>query len=95
MTDQDAIFQHLQHLTNQELLILGSNLGLYYPYMQNTTRLNEMVSHWLNGEDNVLDVSGLPSWASLAKSLRKSRLHDLADAIENAHSDSVSQQGEF
>ena len=44
-------------------------------------RSDDIVSSWLNADDNVTKVSGAPSWASLAKALEACDHTGLASRI--------------
>ena len=80
--DHFAVMGHLRDLGNEQLLEVGGALGLRYARMKRMTSLmSEMVAAWLNGEDDVLTISGPPSWASLIKALHDVGLNGVALAI--------------
>ena len=47
--------------------------------------LSDMVSSWLNRADNVIGVSGPPSWNSLIKALRHIEFNGIAHDIEKGN----------
>ena len=70
MDDHYAVTKELSYLDNQELIRLGTALGLLYPHLKRMMNLpGDMVDSWLRKDDNVLNKSGPPTWASLAKAL--------------------------
>ena len=76
------ITKHLGDLSNDELIKVGEALGLDYPHLRRMNPLlGEMVAAWLNREDNVLSVSGNPTWASLIKALQDINQPGVAETI--------------
>ena len=80
-----VVTRYLRDLGNAELMELGGALGLRYPHLQQMTSLkNQIVAAWLNKEDNVVTVSGPPSWANLARALRNIDQNGIANTIETS-----------
>ena len=83
MSDHRAVTKHLEDLGHEELIVLGTELGLKYPRLRRMTSLmGELVAAWLNGQDDVLKASGPPSWASLIKALGNIGQHGIAQRID-------------
>lgn len=75
--------RYLRDLGSDELMDLGGALGLRYPNLKRMTPLiSEMVAAWLKREDNVIAVSGPPSWANLTQALRDIGQNGIANTIE-------------
>ena len=84
MADHKAVSQCLDDLTNEDLIVLGTELGLKYPRLKRMRfLLGDMVAAWLNREDYVLASSGPPSWASLMAALRNIGMIGIATAIQS------------
>ena len=83
MKDHFPVTKCLEDFSNDELMSLGTALGLRYTKVRNMRcpLLGEMVAAWLNGEDEVLSVTGAPSWDSLSKALKKINQPGIADKI--------------
>ena len=72
----------LKDLNNEQLIRLGTALGLRYPHLQRMDSLPEdLVSAWLNMEDEVMDTSGIPTWSSLIKALEDTDQKGVASHI--------------
>ena len=83
MVDHNTVSRLLDNLTSEDLIVLGTELGLKYPHLKRmTSLLGDMVAAWLNGEDNVLTCSGPPSRASLSAALRSIGKAGIATIIE-------------
>ena len=68
--DHFKVSKVLKALDNEQLIRLGTALGLEYPHLKRMQTLPEdMVAAWLNMEDEVMDTSGIPTWSSLIKAL--------------------------
>ena len=68
--DYFEVCKSLKVLKNEELIELGTALGLDYTNLKRMKDLpGDMVHAWLNGMDYVLKKSGLPSWTSLVLAL--------------------------
>lgn len=71
MKDYSSVIRFLDDLTNEELIRLGTELGLLYSHLKRMNPvLDTMVADWLNTKDNILSTSGRPSWASLITALK-------------------------
>ena len=78
--DHFKVSQRLKHLTNEDLIKLGTALGLHYSNVKKMKDLpEEMVHAWLIGADNVFKTA---SWASLITALRKIDQKKIASAIQ-------------
>ena len=70
------VVQCLKTLNSADLMLLGGALGLYYtPTLDKIRTMSspfsgELVLAWLNQQDDVMKVSGKPTWESLIKALR-------------------------
>ena len=65
-----------------QLIRLGTALGLKYPHLQRMQILpDDMVAAWLNIEDEVMDISGIPTWSSLIKALEDTDQKGVASRI--------------
>lgn len=81
MDDHHAVCKHLFNLDNENLLLLGGELGLHYPHMKRMAYLmGDMVAAWLNCEDNVRKLCP-PSWDNLIRALENIKQHGLAQVI--------------
>ena len=68
--DLFEVTQYLGTLLPEDLIRLGLALGLQYNNLKMMNPLREdMVSAWLNQQDNVMKKSGKPTWKSLMKAL--------------------------
>ena len=82
MKDHFRVAKFLENLDKKDLKKLGGALGLSYPKLKNMDPLcEEMVAAWLNKEDDVIELSGEPSWESLKAALREIGQTGLADII--------------
>ena len=62
----------LKALSNDELIELGTALGLSFSNLKRMTMLlGDMIQAWLNGDDDITTRSGPPSWTSLATALER------------------------
>ena len=70
--DHFQVSSLLKALNNDEVITLGTALGLDFNKLKRMTSLpDDMVGAWLRGDDNVIETSGPPSWGSLATALDK------------------------
>ena len=70
--DHFQVSSLLKALNNDEVITLGTALGLDFNNLKRMTSLpDDMVGAWLRGDDNVIETSGPPSWESLATALDK------------------------
>ena len=80
ISDLFEVKKQLRNLGKQDIINLGLALGLLYPHLDiMDNKLNDMVSAWLNREDN---VKFPPSWAVLIQALRDISHTGIADDIE-------------
>ena len=85
------ISSHLSDLDNQQLVQVGLALGMNYAKLKRMRSLpGDMVAAWLRREDDVLDVSGVPTWKVLSESLKDVGQTGLAMKIRQKH-----KHGEF
>ena len=75
--DLVEVTKYLLELDHTDIHNLGLNLGLYYPRltkMETSRRFrDDVIAAWLQKEDQVLKM-GIPTWETLVKSLRHSRV---------------------
>ena len=72
----------LKPLSNDELIELGTALGLSYSNLKRMTMLlGDMIQAWLNGDDDVTTRSGFPSWTSLATALERTGHTTIASKV--------------
>ena len=70
--DHFDVKRSLNKLVPDQLTDLGGALGLSYPKMKRMAIiLDDVSAAWLNREDQVLEVSGEPTWSRLADALEK------------------------
>ena len=90
MKDHPTLCKFLSDINERGLIQLGGALGLHYPKLQRMKHLpEEMVAAWLRGEDQVLDVSGRPTWASLVKCLEEVGQTGIANTIKFWYVDKI------
>ena len=79
MKDHSKVVKYLKNLNRLDLKELSKALGLS---LRTTVPLvGELVRAWLNREDNVIELSGEPSWKSLESALREIGQEGLATTI--------------
>ena len=82
MKDHSKVVKYLKNLNRLDLKQLSKALGLSYPKLRTTVPLvEELVRAWLNREDNVIELSGEPSWKSLESALHEIGQEGLATTI--------------
>ena len=65
------VSHYLKDLDNERIIRVGLVLGMYYSSLKRMRSLpDDMVAAWLRREDNVLQVSGVPTWKVLSKALK-------------------------
>ena len=58
-------------LDNEQIVQLGLALGMNYAKLKRMRSLpGDMVAAWLRREDDVLEVSGVPTWKVLSEALK-------------------------
>ena len=63
---------YLQEIGTDKLIELGLTLGLSRMDLKRSHSkelVGDLVTNWIRRDNNVLDVSGAPTWRSLAKAL--------------------------
>ena len=76
----------LMDLDNQQIIQVGLALGMNYAKLQRMSSLpGDMVAAWLRGEDDVLQVSGVPTWKTLSEALKDVGQTGLAIKIQHGH----------
>ena len=77
--DHSKVTRFLTDLTNEQLVDLGAELGLWYPHLQRMKTLpGDMVAAWLQMEDNITQS---PSWNTLAAALEAIHQKGIASTI--------------
>ena len=75
--DLAEVTDYLLDLQHDDIYNLGLTLGLYYPRlnkMETSKRFrDDVIAAWLQKEDQVLKM-GIPTWETLVKALRHSRV---------------------
>ena len=73
-------------LDNRQIIQVGLALGMNYAKLQRMSSLpGDMVAAWLRGEDEVLQVSGVPTWKTLSEALKDVGQTGLAIKIQHGH----------
>lgn len=83
--DHSHITALLNSLKNEELFRVGIMLGLSYANLQgisDDTLLDGIIRAWLRKEDDVLGVSGDPTWENLSRTLRELGHTTIASGID-------------
>ena len=76
----------LDDLDNQQLVQVGLALGMNYAKLKRMRSLpGDMVAAWLRREDDVLGVSGVPTWRALSEALKDVGQTGLAVKIQQQH----------
>ena len=82
-----AVRQFLKILSNTQLREVGLELGLHWARLKMMTEdclLDEMLDSWLRKEDDVIEISGHPSWQSLVKALEEAGYAGVAAHIKES-----------
>ena len=80
------ISRYLMDLDNQQIVQLGLALGMNYAKLKQMRSLpGDMVAAWLRREDDVLGVSGVPTWKVLSEALKDVGQTGLATKIKQQH----------
>ena len=73
-------------LDDQQIIQVGLALGMSYAKLKRMRSLpGDMVAAWLRREDDVLEVSGVPTWKVLAEALKDNGQTGLAMKIQQKH----------
>ena len=76
----------LDDLDNQQLVQVGLALGMNYAKLKQMCSLpGDMVAAWLRREDDVLQVSGVPTWKALSEALKSVGQTGLSMKIQQKH----------
>lgn len=92
---QPKVYKRLRDLGNTELKQLGIALGLKYAHinrMAEEALCNRIIQAWLRKDDDVLKISGKPSWEGLTKALEDIGMKGIADDIRRAEKLKVSYE---
>ena len=82
----------LLDLDNQQIVQVGLALGMNYAKLKRMRSLpGDMVAAWLRREDDVLEVSGVPTWKVLSEVLKDTGQTGLAMKIQQKYLGSSSQ----
>ena len=86
MKDHYEISHCLNDLDNQQLVQIGLALGMNYAKLKKMRSLpGDMVAAWLRREDDVLQVSGIPTWKALSEALKDVGQTGLSMKIQQKH----------
>ena len=86
--DLSRICKYLRHLNQEDVVKVGTSLGLNYSKLRDLTAdkiPHEMVQWWLGKRDNVMEISGTPTLKSLVKALEENGFNGHAKSIEDAN----------
>ena len=82
----------LNDLDNQQIIQVGLALGMNYAKLRRMSSLpGDMVAAWLRREDDVLGVSGAPTWKTLSEALKDVGQNGLATKIQQQHQGQLGQ----
>ena len=86
MRDHYRVCSVLMDLDNQQIIQVGLALGMNYAKLRRMSSLpGDMVAAWLRREDDVLEVSGAPTWKTLSEALKDVGQTGLALKIQQHH----------
>ena len=86
MRNHYEISHNLMDLDNQQIVQVGLALGMNYAKLKRMRSLpGDMVAAWLRREDDVLEVSGLPTWKVLSEALKDTGQTGLAMKIHQKY----------
>ena len=87
------ISSYLLDLDDQQIVQVGLALGMNYAKLKRMRSLpGDMVAAWLRREDDVLEVSGVPTWKVLAEALKDNGQTGLAMKIQQKHLHGLSSE---
>ena len=76
----------LSDLDDQQIVQVGLALGMNYAKLNRMKSLpGDMVAAWLRREEDVLEVSGVPTWKGLSEALKDVGQTGLAVKIQQQH----------
>ena len=80
------ISRYLMDLDNQQIVQVGLALGMNYAKLKKMRSLpDDMVAAWLRREDDVLEVSGVPTWKGLTGALKDVGQNGIAIKVQQEH----------
>ena len=80
------ISNYLKDLDDQQIVQVGLALGMNYAKLKRMRSLpGDMVVAWLRREDDVLEVSGAPTWKVLSEALKDVGQTGLALKVQQQH----------
>ena len=80
--DQFAVTKYLDPMDKQDIIRLGTALGLSYPDLKKKDNLpDDMVYAWLLKKDKVIEKGPL-TWSTLVKALKSINHNGIAKKIE-------------
>ena len=83
----------LLDLDSQQIIQVGLALGMNYAKLKRMRSLpGDMVAAWLRKEDDVLEVSGVPTWKVLSEALKDTGQTGLAMKIQRKYLHGSSSQ---
>ena len=86
MRNHYEISHNLMDLDDQQIVQVGLALGMNYAKLKRMRSLpGDMVAAWLRREDDVLEISGVPTWKALAEALKDNGQTGLAMKIQQKH----------
>ena len=86
MKHHSQISRHLKELDNDQIVDVGSTLGINYVKVTRMRSLpGDMVAAWLRREDDVLEISGDPTWKALTEALKDNGQTGLAMKIQQKY----------
>ena len=78
-------------LDNEQIVQVGLALGMNYAKLKRMRSLpGDMVAAWLRREDDVVEVSGVPTWKVLSEALKDTGQTGLAKKIQQKHQHGMS-----
>ena len=91
MKDHYEISSYLSDLDNEQIVQVGLVLGMNYAKLKRMRSLpGDMVAAWLRREDDVLEVSGVPTWKILSEALKDTGQTGLAMKIQQKYQHGLS-----
>ena len=80
------VSSYLLDLDDQQIIQVGLALGMNYAKLKRMRSLpGDMVAAWLRREDDVLEVSGVPTWKALTEALKDNGQTGLAMKIQQKY----------
>ena len=85
MNAHQRVCQYVKDIDNNSVIELGQALGLNRMKLKRSSPrelVGEMVESWIRRDDDVLEVSGEPTWRNLSKALVKIGMNGIAQDIQ-------------